>query len=80
MNAPWSDNRVTPTHVLMTAATLVIIAAIGYFLSAWRGVLIPVAISMIVWFLIAAAGNYLHRTLGLPRWLAQVVVLSLIHI
>ena len=78
MNAPWTNNRITPTHVLMTAATLIIIGAIGYFLSAWRTVLIPVAISLIVWFLIAAAGERLHRAIGLPRGLAQLAVTCLL--
>lgn len=78
MNAPWNSTRITPTHVLMTAATLVIIGAIGYFLSSWRGVLIPVAIALIVWFLISATASRLNKAIGLPQWLAQLVVTVLL--
>ncbi len=74
MNNPsgWGSNRVTPTHILITAATLIIIGAIGYFLSTWRSVLVPVAIAFMAWFLISALAYRVHKITRLPRWLSQL--------
>jgi predicted PurR-regulated permease PerM len=68
----WGSNRVTPTHILITAATLVIIGAIGYFLSTWRSVLVPVAIAFMSWFLISALSYRIHKITRLPRWISQL--------
>lgn len=68
--------------LLTTTLTLMLVSLSGWLLSVGRGLLLPFVIALILWYLINALANALHRlplgAITLPRGLTLMIALVLI--